>query len=98
MALLTELSWGRVSAFGFPGFLIRDVDATGSGMARLRRRVSCLWTGQERFYGARVRPGWYQTRSSVGPGGRLALVAVSAIRHAYVAPAGVRGGERPHEP
>jgi hypothetical protein len=67
MALLTDLSRGRVSAFRFPGCLIRDVDATGSGMARSRRRVSCLWTGQERFYGTRACLGWYQGRSSEVP-------------------------------
>jgi len=68
MALLTELSRGRVSAFGLPGCLIRDVDATGSGGARSRQRVSCLWTEEERFYGTRVCPGWYQGKPSKVPG------------------------------
>jgi hypothetical protein len=68
----------RVSAFGFPGWVVRDVDAMGSARARLRRRVCCFWTEQEWFYGTRVVPGYLQC----GAGGKQVRAAASAIANA----------------
>ena len=62
------LSHLRVSAFGFRGCWIRDVDTSGWVIASLPRPVSYIETPEPGVYGTRMVPGWFQGASSEVPG------------------------------